>query len=130
MNFKLAYFIFLLSEIVCCLIFSFVTAWEIALLFLAIIPFIIVSLVLLVYMLQKYTKLESEANNQTGTIAYEILTSIRTVITFGIQRKAINIYSEKLKVVEKCGIRKGLFRGIFEGIFMGLVYFSYGIGLV
>ena len=130
MNFKLAYFVFLLSEIVCCLIFSFVTAWKIALLFLGIIPFIIVSLVLLVFMFQKYTKLESDANDQTGTIAHEILSSIRTVITFGIQRKAIKIYSEKLKIVEKCGIKKGLFRGIFEGIFMGLVYFSYGIGLV
>jgi ATP-binding cassette subfamily B (MDR/TAP) protein 1 len=81
-------------------------------------------------MFQKYTKLESDANDQTGTIAYEILSSIRTVITFGIQKKAINIYSEKLKIVEKCGIKKGMFRGIFEGIFMGLVYFSYGVGLV
>jgi ABC-type multidrug transport system fused ATPase/permease subunit len=128
MNFKLAYFIFLISEIVACLIFAFVIAWRIAVLFLGILPFIIISLILLVVLLEKYTHLEQEANGKTSMIAQEILSSIRTVITLGIQNKTIDSYSDKLRVVETCGVKKGLFRGIFQGWF-SCVYFAYKSGV-
>ena len=70
---------------------------------------------LMICIVKKYTILEFTAYSKAGELAQEVLSSIRTVLSFGIHRKSVLSYEKKLKQAECIAIKKGLYKGIFEG---------------
>jgi ABC-type multidrug transport system fused ATPase/permease subunit len=129
-NFKFTDFLSLFGRGFGCFVFAFAIAWKFSVVFLALIPLMILSLFLMIRIIKKYTIEEFKAYGKAGSVAQEILSSIRTVISFGIQKKAIDSYETNLQEAEITGIKKGLYKGIFEGLYMGLYYCCFGIGIV
>ena len=114
-NFKLSDFISLFGRAIACFVFAFVIAWKFAVVFVAVLILIIVSMILMIRIVKKYTILEFKAYSNAGVLAQEILSSIRTVLAFGIHEKAIFSYEKSLQSAESIAIKKGLYKGIFEG---------------
>ena len=114
-NFKLSDFISLFGRGLGCFVFAFVIAWKFAIVFLGILPLMIGSLIVMIGIIKKYTILEFKSYGSAGSVAQEFLSSVRTVISFGIQNKGIASYEKNLKGAESTGIKKGLYKGIFEG---------------
>ena len=61
-----------------------------------------------------YTINEFKAYGTADKIAQETLSSLRTVIAFGIQNKALKLYKDNLKDAEQKGIKKGYLKNFFE----------------
>ena len=57
--------------------------------------------------MRKHTLIEFKAYRAAGKIAEEILSSLRTVLALGLQKKAIKAYGDELKNAEAAGIKKG-----------------------
>lgn len=79
---------------------------------------------------------ELDAYSWAGSVADEVLRSIKTVVAFGGEEKELYRYADKLKDAKKTGKRKGIFSGIGEGILRLFFYccnalaFWYGTNLI
>lgn len=84
----------------------------------------------------KFTKQELEAYGLAGTIAEEVLSSIRTVVAFDGQAKEFDRYEKHLITARKNNIKKSMFTGISNAVLWFFVYacyalsFWYGVGLI
>ena len=80
-------------------------------------------------MIKKYTQKEFREYGKAGSIAQEAISSIKTVLSFGIHSKIIKTYSENLKLAERMAIKKGLLTGIFGGTSSGLFNIVFAVGM-
>jgi len=104
--------------------------FKFAVVFLGIVPLVVISINVMVRMIKKYTIHEFKEYASAGQIAQEILSSIRTVVSFGIQKKAIKDYGSNLKSAESLAVKKGFFKGLFEGISSCLFNSYFGIAVI
>lgn len=82
------------------------------------------------------TEKELKSYSSAGSVAEEVLGSIRTVVAFGGETKELDRYQQRLLPAEKNGKKKGVFSGIGGGIMWFIIYccyalaFWYGISLI
>lgn len=129
-DYKFSDFISQLTRGIACIVFALISAWKFTIVFMAIVPLMVISLNLMIHYLKKYSIQEFVSYGESGKIAQECLSSIRTVISFGIQHKALDIYDEKLITAEKVSIKKSYLKGFFEGAYFGLFNIIFGIAIV
>lgn len=79
--------------------------------------------------LKKCVVSETNENNRANNYAQEILSSIRTVLSLGMQYKAVRTYEIMLKFSEKLTKRKGLLYGMLTGSAMSSFNFIFGISI-
>jgi ATP-binding cassette subfamily B (MDR/TAP) protein 1 len=151
---KVGTFIFFESTFVTGVIIALALGWELALICMASLPVsfgvaVIVSWVnktfhpIVIYydryyfqLSTKFSKQEMEAYGAAGSIAEEVLSSVRTVVAFDGQEKEITRYKKHLQSAEKNNITKNLFSGISNGFMWFFLFasyalaFWYGVGLI
>nr|APD26504.1 ATP-binding cassette transporter subfamily B member 1-like X2 protein [Brachionus koreanus] len=129
-SFKVSDFTCMLSRGIACTIMALVKAWKFTIIFFALIPLMILSTALMVVLVRKHTIEEFKAYGKAGGIAQEALSSIRTVLAFGLTKNSINNYSKNLDDAEKMAKKKGIISGIFSGLSGGLLTFCFGVGII
>lgn len=129
-GFKFSDFINMLCRSVACLLVAFLSAWKFTIVFLILTPLIVASIVLMVMKMKKYSIAELKAYEGAGKIAQEILSSIRIVLAYGIEKKAIEKYAENLSAAESVAKKKGLISGIFVSISTALFNCFFAISLL
>jgi len=97
--------------------------------FFGLIPFMVLSSMSIGLVIKKYTQNEFREYGKAGSIAQEVLGSIRTVLSFGIHRKLLDTYTENLKSAEKMAIKKGLLTGLFSGTSSSLFNIVFSVGI-
>ena len=107
MGFKLADFVTYFTTAIACIVYAMVKTPLFSVVFLALFPFQFTLMGLYWISINKYTAKEFEAYGSGGKIAQEILSSLRTVLALGLQKKAILTYATELKVAEEAGVKKG-----------------------
>ncbi|KFY91259.1 hypothetical protein V500_04768 [Pseudogymnoascus sp. VKM F-4518 (FW-2643)] len=75
----------------------------------------------------KYNKKSLESYALGGTIAEEVISSIRNATAFGTQDKLAKQYDQHLAEAEKWGYKVKTTLGIMIGGMMGIVYLNYGL---
>ncbi|CAF1063871.1 unnamed protein product, partial [Brachionus calyciflorus] len=128
-GFKFSDCIHLISRGAACIIFALVQAWKFSIVFIAIIPFMILSTTLMVLFTRKYTIEEFKAYGKAGSIAQEALSSIRTVLSLGLQKKLAKKYDSNLGKAEGMAQKKGLISGLFLGLSDFLIDILFGVGV-
>lgn len=128
-GFKVSDFIHLVCRGIACIIFALVQAWMFSIVFIALIPFMILSTAFMVLVTRKYTIEEFKAYGKAGSIAQEALSSIRTLLSLGLQKKTVQNYEKNLDKANKMAQKKGLFSGFFLGLTDFLIDFFFGIGV-
>lgn len=73
------------------------------------------------------TMRELDSYSEAGSVAEEVLRSIRTVVAFGGENKEFARYATRLQGAHKAGKKKGALSGIGEGI---MQFFLYGCSAV
>lgn len=78
---------------------------------------------------QKYTKKDNKAYEKADNVAQEALSSIKTILSLGLHKKAVDDYKKSLQYPERRIKHKAFLNGLFGGIRSGLVncYFAVGI---
>ncbi|CAF0763048.1 unnamed protein product [Brachionus calyciflorus] len=129
MGYKIADFISLLGRGIGCLIYALISAWKFSLVSLAIMPFISLSTAFMISFIKKFTIQEFKSYGAAGKIAQEVLSSIRTVLSFGSMKKEIKKYEKNLEIAESMSIKKGLYTGFFTGLALFLFNCVFALGL-
>ncbi|WEW56462.1 multidrug-resistance transporter mdr2 [Emydomyces testavorans] len=75
-----------------------------------------------------YSKKNLESYGEGGTVAEEVLSSIRNATAFGTQEKLAKQYDSYLVVAQKWGVKLQMTIGIMVGGMMSLVFLNYGLG--
>ncbi|KAJ3619098.1 hypothetical protein MTP99_005885 [Tenebrio molitor] len=133
---KVGTFIFFESTFVTGVIIALALGWELALICMASLPVSFGVAVIVSWLSTKFSKQEMEAYGAAGSIAEEVLSSVRTVVAFDGQEKEITRYKKHLQSAEKNNITKNLFSGISNGFMWFFLFasyalaFWYGVGLI
>lgn len=76
----------------------------------------------------KFSKLSLESYGAGGTVAEEVISSIRNATAFGTQDKLAKQYETHLRVAERWGMRLQMALGMMVGAMFGIMYLNYGLG--
>ncbi|KAJ5584031.1 ABC multidrug transporter mdr1 [Penicillium hispanicum] len=76
----------------------------------------------------KYSKLSLDSYGAGGTVAEEVISSIRNATAFGTQDKLAKQYEVHLHVAERYGTRLQMALGVMIGAMFGIMYLNYGLG--
>ncbi|CAG7935572.1 unnamed protein product [Penicillium nalgiovense] len=76
----------------------------------------------------KFGKLSLESAGAGGTVAEEVISSIRNATAFGTQDKLAKQYESHLLHAERWGMRLQMSLAVMVGIMFGLMFMNYGLG--
>lgn len=133
---KLSIFTYLLMSFFSSVVVSLFYGWKLTLVILSCAPLIVLSTAFVAKMQASLTEKELKSYSRAGTVAEEVLGSIRTVVAFGGEKKELERYSQRLEPAEASGKKKGLFSGVGGGLMWFIIYciyalaFWYGIRLI
>ncbi|XP_059822231.1 bile salt export pump [Hypanus sabinus] len=106
---------------------GFVSGWKLTLVIIAVSPLIGVGAALMALSISKLTGLGLKAYAKAGSVADEVLSSIRTVAAFGGERKEVERYDKNLVFAQRWGIRKGIIMGFFTGYVWMIIFCCYAL---
>uniref|UniRef100_A0A669EMC7 Bile salt export pump n=1 Tax=Oreochromis niloticus TaxID=8128 RepID=A0A669EMC7_ORENI len=115
------------TTFVCGFCVGFVKGWKLTLVIIAASPLIGVGAGLMALFVAKLTGMELQAYAKAGSVADEVLSSIRTVAAFGGEKKEVQRYDRNLVSAQRWGIRKGLIMGFFTGFMWLVIFLCYGL---
>nr|XP_032517288.1 ATP-dependent translocase ABCB1-like [Danaus plexippus plexippus] len=116
---KLATFVYYQVTFLSSVIMALVKGWKLCLLCLISFPITLVLIGIAGFMASRLSYKEAVASAKAGSVAEEVLSSIRTVFAFSGQKKETERYEKYLIEARSINIKKG----IFNGIIMGFIYF-------
>ncbi|KAI5635252.1 ABC transporter transmembrane region domain-containing protein [Phthorimaea operculella] len=133
---KVPMLVYLVMSFVTAVIISFCYGWKLTLVILSCAPVIIATTAIVAWLQSSLTTRELQAYSIAGVIAEEVLSSIRTVVAFGGERKEIERYARRLQPAKSIGARKGMWSGFGSGVMWFIIYatyalaFWYGVSLI
>ncbi|CAB3362047.1 Hypothetical predicted protein [Cloeon dipterum] len=133
---KVGMFIHFISAFLGCIVLAFINGWELTLICLISLPVTMISVGIVAVVTSRLSRKEVEAYGKAGSIAEEVLSSIRTVIAFNGQKKESERYDKNLIFARDNNIKRGFFSGLGFGMLWFFIYasyslsFWYGVGLI
>ena len=100
--------------------------WQLTLLLLAVVP---VMIIIVACAVAFGPKASSDAYNIAGSAAQEALGGIRTVFSFGAEKRESDRYSTSVRLAEIEGIKKAASTGAIAGFFVFVMWNTYALGL-
>ncbi|PIA18590.1 ATP-binding cassette, sub-family B, member 4, partial [Coemansia reversa NRRL 1564] len=109
-------------------ILAFTKGWQLTLVVLAVLPVVAGSASLMGILLARSTSGGQDAYAAAGSVADEVLGSIKTVMAFGGEEREAKRYREKIEAARATGQRKAWVVGGSMGFIMFSVYSVYALG--
>ncbi|KAL7798444.1 P-loop containing nucleoside triphosphate hydrolase protein [Trichoderma ceciliae] len=116
-----------ISTFLTAFIIAFATDWKLTLILSSVIFAILINGSLFSSVVVKSTAQSIIPFALGGTLADEVLSSIRTAVAFGTQNRLSSQYDEHLKKAEYYGFRQKAAIGFMVGVIMFLLYMSYAL---
>ncbi|XP_059164342.1 ATP-dependent translocase ABCB1-like [Physella acuta] len=116
-----------LSQFLAGILLGFVKGWKMTLVLMSLTPLLAICAAVLGKLMASYSAREQEKYAKAGAIAEEVLSCIRTVISFNGHSKEIKKYSHALEESKKLGIRKSWFAGLSVGLTFLIMFCAYGL---
>ncbi|XP_059216355.1 multidrug resistance protein homolog 65 [Stomoxys calcitrans] len=133
---KVGHFLYLMIGFVITVAISFAYGWKLTLAVSVYIPIVIVLNYFVAKFQSKLTTKEQESYGNAGNLVEEILSAIRTVVSFGGEAKESQRFDNFLIPARKASQRKGAFSGFSDGVLKSLLFLScagafwYGVNLI
>eukprot|EP00095_Tigriopus_kingsejongensis_P002534 snap_masked-scaffold344_size201325-processed-gene-0.9 protein:Tk02534 transcript:snap_masked-scaffold344_size201325-processed-gene-0.9-mRNA-1 annotation:"P-glycoprotein" len=124
---KIGMFIFFATIFVASLINAFVHGWELTLVIFSVMPVLVISTAIIAGSQTYLTARELKAYGKAGSVAEEVLSSVRTVVAFGGQSKEVGRFEHNLIFARKAGIMRGMLTGVGGGFMWLVIYCSYAL---
>lgn len=106
---------------------AYARSWRLALAMSSILPAMsIVGAVMNIFM-SRCTKSSLQHIADSGTLAEEVISTIRTAQAFGIQSTLAGIYDIHIKKSKKIEARSAILQGVGIAVFFFVVYAAYGL---
>ncbi|CAG2053737.1 unnamed protein product [Timema podura] len=133
---KVAMCEFYLVAFISSITLAFIKGWELTLICLVSLPITLLFVGITTRIASALSRKELEVYGQAGSIAEEVLSSIRTVVAFGGETKEVDRYQVNLGAAKDNNIKRGFFSGLGFGGLWFCIYsnyafsFWYAVGLV
>ncbi|KAG9159775.1 hypothetical protein Leryth_007793 [Lithospermum erythrorhizon] len=124
---KVGNFIHYLSTFLAGLVVGFVSAWELALLSVAVIPGIAFAGGLYAYTLTGLTSKSRESYANANIVAEQAIAQVRTVYSYVGESKTLNSYSDAIQNTLKLGYKAGMAKGLGLGCTYGIACMSWAL---
>ena len=124
---KIALTLTAVAAFVTAFIIAFVRYWKLTLILMATVVSIVSIMGLGSTWIVKFNKQSLEAYALGGTVAEEVISSIRNATAFGTQDKLARQYDEHLKEAEKWGSKLKFILALMIAAMMGVMYLNYGL---
>ncbi|XP_026849432.1 multidrug resistance protein homolog 65 [Drosophila persimilis] len=133
---KVGHFVYLIVGFIITVAISFSYGWKLTLAVSSYIPIVILVNYYVAKFQGKLTAREQESYAGAGNLAEEILSAIRTVVSFGGEKAEVQRYENFLVPARKASQWKGAFSGLSEALLKSMLYLScagafwYGVNLI
>ncbi|KAL2917729.1 hypothetical protein HK105_202602 [Polyrhizophydium stewartii] len=108
-------------------VIGFTKGWKLALVLTCSVPALAGAAILMSKILAGGATDEQAAYASAGGVAQQVLSSMRTVVSFGGEEREVARYNKHLDEAERFGIKKALFNGIGVGAIQGLIFLVYAL---
>ncbi|KIK53745.1 hypothetical protein GYMLUDRAFT_925139 [Collybiopsis luxurians FD-317 M1] len=108
-------------------IVAYARNWRLALAMSSLLPCIAIAGGVVTGLASKYTQISLKAIAESGTLAEEVISTIRTVQAFGTQSILTGLYDRHIQTSEIVESKAAIFHGGGVGIFFFIIYSSYGL---
>mmetsp|Transcript_47908 Transcript_47908/g.124377 ORF Transcript_47908/g.124377 Transcript_47908/m.124377 type:complete len:1323 (-) Transcript_47908:3301-7269(-) len=116
-----------LGRFVTAFVVAFVQGWQLALVLLTIVPVMGVAGFIMAKLVASFATRGQAAYADAGAVGQEVLSSIRTVVSFSGEDREHKRYKENLVKAEKVGVRKSFVMGLGISSFSLIMFFSYAL---
>ncbi|KAG5493113.1 hypothetical protein GH5_01849 [Leishmania sp. Ghana 2012 LV757] len=106
---------------------GFVFSWELTLVMIGMMPFIIVMAAIIGNIVSKMTESSRKHFAKAGSLATEVMENIRTVQAFGREDYELERFTKAVLYAQGRGIRKELASNLSAAVIMALMYVSYTV---
>ncbi|KAI8614124.1 P-loop containing nucleoside triphosphate hydrolase protein [Chytriomyces sp. MP71] len=117
----------LAAGILCGLILAFVSGWQLTLVVLCVMPFMIAAGQLQMSILTGFGSKSKEAYDDASNIANEAIDQIRTVMTLTKERLFLDTYKANIKEPHSIAVRGGFIAAIGFGLGQAIIFLSYAV---
>ncbi|KAF3178414.1 GTPase-activating protein [Orbilia oligospora] len=124
---KVSLTLYSLSTFVSAFVIAFVRSWKLTLILFSAVVAINLVLGVAGKFMVKYNKKAIDSYAKGGTVAEEVLSSIRNAVAFGTQGKLAEQYEEYLDIAEHWGKRHKGILAFMLGALMTIIYLNYGL---
>lgn len=125
---KISLMIQFLTTFIAGFVIAFIKGWRLALVLCAAFPLLAGAAFLMSTLLSGGSSESSDAYAQAGDVAQQVISSIRTVVSFGGQEREAKRYEKHLDEAEKAGIKKSIAGGVGIGMIQFLMFSVYSLG--
>eukprot|EP00742_Colponemidia_sp_Colp-10_P003632 GILJ01003866.1.p1 GENE.GILJ01003866.1~~GILJ01003866.1.p1 ORF type:complete len:1310 (-),score=238.99 GILJ01003866.1:288-4217(-) len=106
---------------------AFWYSWSLSLVCLACVPIIAISGAVQMAFIKGFAEQGDKQYEQAGKVAGEAVTNARTVAAFGNEDKVLELYSEKMVLPTRTGIKRARVSGFFFGLSQFCLFGVYGL---
>ncbi|XP_078355076.1 ATP-dependent translocase ABCB1-like, partial [Oculina patagonica] len=124
---KIGMFLQAITTVLVGIVMGFVYGWKLTLVMISVSPLMVIAGGLIAKIMTSMTTRGLDAYAKAGSIAEEVLSSIKTVAAFGGEKKEIARYSSHLAEARDFGVKKGFMTGLGMGFFQVIIYSSYAL---
>ncbi|CAH3028476.1 unnamed protein product, partial [Porites evermanni] len=124
---KIGMFVHAISIVLAGFVLAFVYGWKLTLVLISVTPLLVVAGGILGKVMAAFTTKGLDAYAKAGSVAVEVLSSIRTVAAFGGENKEIKRYSSCLGEARDFGVKMGVLMGLGIGFLQIIIYGSYAL---
>ncbi|XP_073253012.1 ATP-dependent translocase ABCB1-like isoform X5 [Porites lutea] len=124
---KIGMFVHAISIVLAGFVLAFVYGWKLTLVLISVTPLLVVAGGILGKVMAAFTTKGLDAYAKAGSVAVEVLSSIRTVAAFGGENEEIKRYSSCLGEARDFGVKMGVLMGLGIGFLQIIIYGSYAL---
>ncbi|XP_068936293.1 bile salt export pump [Petaurus breviceps papuanus] len=124
---QVAIFIQRMTTCVSGFLLGFYQGWKLTLVMISVSPLLGIGATVIGLSVAKFTGKELKAYAKAGSVADEVLSSIRTVAAFGGEKKEVERYEKNLVYAQRWGTLKGMIMGLFTGYMWCIIFMSYSL---
>ncbi|CAH1758914.1 12613_t:CDS:2 [Entrophospora sp. SA101] len=116
-----------IGEFITAFIIAFVKSWKMTLVICCAVPLIAITSGVMNKFTSVYMKKALDSYSFAGTIAEEVISTIRTAVAFGNQKKLSKLYDVHLGKAKVQGVKKSIVNGTSIGVIYLFLYSTYAL---
>jgi ATP-binding cassette, subfamily B (MDR/TAP), member 1 len=116
-----------LSSFFCGFVLAYIRSWRLALAMSTIFPCIATMGMVMNKVISKYIRLSRQHVAEGGSLAEEVISTIRTTQAFGTQNALADIYDTHINQSKKADYKAAVMRGGGLAIFFFIIYSAYAL---
>ncbi|OSD02414.1 multidrug resistance protein 1 [Trametes coccinea BRFM310] len=124
---KVALVVNFLAAFVTGFVLAYVRSWRLALAMSSILPCIAIAGAVMNKFISSYMQMSLQHVAEGGTLAEEVISTVRTAQAFGTQRVLADLYDERVYKSRAVDLKAAVFHGVGLSVFFFVIYGAYGL---